>query len=175
VGFNIPVAEFISGDLARHPELRRLGPDLLADDFDAAEAVRRMRARGERPIADVLLDQGAMAGIGNVYKSEILFACGVDPFAPAGSLSDTILNSLVETARRLLRVNATKTRSAMTTYAGYRRTTRRDNPKERLWVYGRGGLPCRRCGTTISVAKRGIDARLTYWCESCQRGRMTSR
>jgi endonuclease-8 len=169
VGFNIPVAEFISGDLNRHDELRQLGPDLLADDFDADEALRRIRTRGDAPIGDVLLNQRVIAGIGNVYKSETLFSCRVDPFAPVATLDDAQLKSLIDTARKFLRANAGRTRSAMTTYAGYRRTTRRDNPRERLWVYGRGGLPCRRCGTSISSTKTGQDARLTYWCENCQK------
>jgi endonuclease-8 len=169
VGFNIPVAEFIAGDLARHKELRQLGPDVLADDFDSDDAIRRIRARAEAPIADVLLNQRVLAGLGNVYKSEVLFACGIDPFGPAGTLTDSQVNCLVETARRFLRANVSNARAPMTTYTGYRRTTRRDDPRERLWVYGRGGLPCRRCGTPIRVRKQGADARLTYWCEQCQK------
>ena len=82
VGFDIPVAEMLKvKDLRRHDELRRLGPDLLADDFDGGEAIRRIRERTGSEIADVLLNQRVLAGIGNVYKSEILFACGVSPFA----------------------------------------------------------------------------------------------
>ncbi len=111
-----------------------------------------------------------IAGIGNVYKSETLFACRVDPFAPVAALDDAQLRGLIDTARKFLRANVGNTRSAMTTYTGYRRTTRRDNPRDRLWVYGRGGLPCRRCGTPISSTKTGRDARLTYWCENCQKG-----
>ena len=81
VGFNIPVAEFIAAsNLARHEELRRLGPDLLSETFDAGEALRRMQERPAQLIADVLLNQRVMAGIGNVYKSEVLFSCGVNPF-----------------------------------------------------------------------------------------------
>lgn len=169
VGFNIPVAEFIRDrDLARHDELRRLGPDLLADDFDEAEAIARIRARGAEEIGDALLNQRAIAGIGNVYKSEVLFACGVSPFAAAGTLDEPIVRRLVETARQFLRVNVSTGLAAMTTYAGFRRTTRRDDPRERLWVYGRARLPCRRCGTPISVRAQGPDARLTYWCPACQ-------
>jgi endonuclease-8 len=168
VGFNIHVAEFVSGDLARHPELGRLGPDLLADDFDPREAVRRIRERQGEPIADVLLNQRAVAGLGNVYKSEVLFACGVNPFLEAGSLSDDDLTRLLGMARRFLRANVVEGVAPMTTYAGYRRTTNRDNPSERLWVYGRGGKPCRRCGTPISVRSQGANARSTYWCENCQ-------
>lgn len=169
VGFNIPVAEFIEGDLSRHRELRRLGPDVLSDTFDAREALLRIRARGAAPIADVLLDQRVLAGLGNVYKSEVLFACRVNPFVPAGSLAEDDLRCLVSTARRFLRTNVLEGARGMTTYAGYRRTTRRDDPRERLWVYGRAARPCRRCGTSISVRPQGPDARLTYWCEECQK------
>jgi endonuclease-8 len=109
-----------------------------------------------------------VAGLGNVYKSEVLFACGVHPFRNSGSVSDACVDCLVQTARRFLRANVSDRLAPMTTYTGYRRTTRRDNPRERLWVYGRGGLPCRRCGTPISVSTRGPYARLTYWCEKCQ-------
>ncbi|MGH9311077.1 MAG: DNA-formamidopyrimidine glycosylase family protein [Vicinamibacterales bacterium] len=171
VGFNIPVAEFITArNLPRHEELRRLGPDLLSDRFDTIEALARMRARGHELVADVLLNQRVMAGIGNVYKSEVLFACRVSPFAPIGALDDQVLQCLIDTARRYLAANVKPGRAPMTTYAGLRRTSGRDNPRERLWVYGRVGLPCRRCGTPISLKKHGPAARLTYWCSRCQKG-----
>jgi endonuclease-8 len=171
VGFNIPVAEFIRGaDVGRNRELRRLGPDILDSAFDPREAERRIRERGHVQIGDVLLDQSAIAGIGNVYKSEILFACQVNPFVLAGTLEDGTIARLVETARKFLLANVSDAAplSPMTTYTGFRRTTGRDDPRDRLWVYGRGRLPCRRCGTPISARKQGKDARLTYWCERCQ-------
>lgn len=170
VGFNIPVAEFIAPRaLARHRELGGLGPDLLAGTFDEDEAVRRVRARPHQPIAEVLLTQRVMAGIGNVYKSETLFACRIDPFTPVRDLSDEAVQCLIRTARRFLLANARGSLPAMTTYTGLRRTTGRDNPRERLWVYGRAGLPCRRCGTAVALRKDGRDARLTYWCPECQK------
>ena len=166
VGFDIPVAEMLKvKDLRRHDELRRLGPDLLADDFDGVEAIRRIRERTGSEIADVLLNQRVLAGIGNVYKSEILFACGVSPFAKVEVLADEQISCLVSTARRFLTANVSE---KPTTYTGFRRTTRRANPKERLWVYGRAGDPCRKCGTPISMRAQGRDARLTYWCSTCQ-------
>jgi len=169
VGFNIPVAEFFPArDLARHDELRRLGPDLLAETFDAAQALARMKARPAEPIADVLLNQRVVAGIGNVYKSEVLFACRVNPFTKVREIDDPGLECLLTTARRFLLANVQTSLAPMTTYTGYRRTTGRDNPSERLWVYGRAGLPCRRCGTTVRIGKHGTDARLTYWCPACQ-------
>jgi endonuclease-8 len=169
VGFNIPVAEFIeAGRLDRHRELARLGPDLLDKESDGAEAIRRLRARGGTPIADALLNQRVLAGIGNVYKCEVLFACGVSPFATIGQLDDPQLACLVQTARKFLTANVAGRLAPMTTYAGLRRTTRRDDPTARLWVYGRARLPCRRCGTAIRLQKQGPDARLTYWCPACQ-------
>ena len=175
VGFNIPVAEMIrTADLRRHDELRKLGPDLLADDFDADEARRRIRARGDAAIADVLLNQRVLAGIGNVYKSEVLFTCRVHPFTPVSALADETIAALVETARRYLRANVSDGLAPMTTYTGYRRTTRRDDPTERLWVYGRAREACRRCATAIQVKKQGLDARLTYWCPACQKATETS-
>ena len=172
VGFDIPVAEMLSArDVLRHRELRRLGPDLLDDNFDAKEAARRIRERDASEIADVLLNQRVLAGIGNVYKSEVLFACGVSPFATVARVTDDEIDLLVATARKFLRANVTGGLAAMTTYTGFRRTTGRSDPNERLWVYGRAGDPCRRCGAPIQLRAQGRDARLTYWCNRCQPAR----
>ena len=169
VGFNISVAEFIRArELPRHEELRRLGPDLLSDHFDEQEGLRRIQARPAEPIAEVLINQRVVAGIGNVYKSEVLFACRINPFVKAGDLEIDALRCLIATARRLLLANVQTSLAPMTTYTGFRRTTGRDNPAERLWVYGRAGHPCRRCGTVVKIDKRGADGRLTYWCPRCQ-------
>jgi endonuclease VIII len=169
VGFNLPVAEFIAArNVERHEELRRLGPDLLSEDFDEAEALQRMRERPSELVADLLLNQRVMAGIGNVYKSEVLFTCRIYPFVAVKDLEDDALRCLIATGRRLLRLNVETSLPPMTTYGGLRRTTGRDNPSERLWVYGRVGLPCRRCATRIKLKKHGPAARLTYWCPKCQ-------
>jgi endonuclease-8 len=169
VGFNIPVAEFLTvREISRHDELRKLGPDVLSGAFDSVEAIRRLRARESTSIADALLDQRVIAGLGNVYKSEVLFMSGVHPFTPIRSLGDQHLEAIVATARRVLAANVVDGVAPMTTYTGYRRTTGRADPKERLWVYGRARLPCRRCGTSIRVRKHGPDARSTYWCPQCQ-------
>jgi len=140
VGFNIPVAEF--GEPPTH------GPDLLADAFDAAEAVRRIREVAASEIANVLLDQRVLAGIGNIYKSEVLYACGIDPFTPVSALEDDALHRVVKRARAMLQ-----------------RSTRE---RPRFLVYERGGQPCRKCGTRIEFRKQGLDARTTYWCPKCQ-------
>jgi endonuclease-8 len=169
VGFNVPVAEFIRDrDIARHEELRRLGPDVLSDAFDLEEALRRLRERGDTAVADAILNQRVLAGLGNVYKSEVLFMCRVNPFTPVRALEEPSLRSIVDTARHLLVANVSERMAPMTTYTGFRRTTGRDDPAERLWVYGRARLPCRKCGTSIQVRKQGTDARLTYWCPACQ-------
>jgi endonuclease-8 len=161
IGFNIPVAVFLTGaELERDETIRALGPDPLADDFDAREAGRRITARDDVPIADALLDQRAIAGLGNVLKSEVLFACRVRPFTPAHALSPAQIEQIVKTAAKFLRASTT---------AGVRRTTTRDDPSARLWVYGRAGKPCRRCGTPISRARTGRAVRATYWCDHCQK------
>ena len=169
VGFNIPVAEFIrSRHLGKHRELATLGPDVLSATFDRDEAIRRIQGRPTWPIADVLLNQRVVAGLGNVYKSEVLFMCGINPFTPVRALDAAACVCIVDTARKLLHANVTTRLAPMTTYTGLRRTTRRDDPSERLWVYGRARLPCRKCGAGIEVRKQGMNARLTYWCPRCQ-------
>jgi endonuclease-8 len=144
VGFNIPVAELLTGrELER--ALHEQGPDLLAD-FDIEEAVRRAREHRDEEIANVLLNQRVAAGIGNIWKSESLFVRGINPFRKVKDVEE--LEKLFLTARALLKESA----------AGHRR----------LNVYSRGGQPCRKCGTAILSRKQGLDARLTYWCPRCQ-------
>ena len=152
IAFDVPVAEFLTArDVARQPDLRELGPDPLGEEFDAAEAVRRIQARDDTDIANALLDQQAIAGIGNIYKSETLFACGVNPFARVRDLPPDTIEKLVTTAARLLRAAVSET-----------------SGRGRRSVYGRGGEPCRRCGSRIAMRKQGPNARSTYWCERCQ-------
>jgi endonuclease-8 len=169
VGFNVPVAEFLTDQaLARQEDLRLMGPDLLGDAFDADEAVRRFRERPGMAIADALLNQRVVAGAGNVYKSEVLYLCGVDPFLRVDRVTDQQLRAILETARKHLRANVIDPTAAIVTYRGYRRTTGRADPSERLYVYGRARKPCRKCGTPIEVRAQGPNARLTYWCPACQ-------
>jgi len=170
VGFNVPVAELLTmRELARHAQLNALGPDLLDPAFDPAEAARRMRARGRDAIGDVLLNQRVVAGIGNVFKSEILFLAGIEPYTPVAALADADIERLVAISREQLAANVL-TRSQTLTPSIGRRTTRSLDPNRKLWVYGRGGKPCRRCGAPILARKSGLDARLTYWCPRCQAG-----
>jgi endonuclease-8 len=169
VAFNVYVAEFVRSDaMDRHRPLATLGPDLLGE-FDHAEALRRFRAQGARPIHEVLLDQRVIAGIGNVYKSELLFLSNVHPDTPSDALTDERWSALIDLARRLLRANIAETSGqAIETYRGLRRTAGRLDPADRLWVYSRGGRPCRKCGGPISSRKDGDSARVTYWCSRCQ-------
>ena len=137
-----------------HPALSRLGPDLLAPDFDPAEAHRRLRhpSRASMAIADALLDQTALAGIGNIWKNETLFAERVSPFATVSDLDDDALDRLIETARRKLQASV---------------ASRMERPQ----VYRRVGRPCRRCGAIIRSAQQGAELpRTTYWCPKCQGG-----
>ena len=171
IGFNVPVAELLTArDLARHRQLNALGPDLLDPAFDATEAARRVRARQREPIGDVLLDQRVMAGIGNVFKSEILFLAAIEPFTPVVALSDPEIERLVSIAREQLAANVMTRSQSLSTALG-RRTTRSLDPNKRLGVYGRGGKSCRQCGAPIQARKTGLDARLTYWCPHCQPAR----
>jgi endonuclease-8 len=168
VGFNVPIAEWLSGrDLARHAQLRALGPDLLGASFDRRDAAARLRQHGGDAIADALLDQRVMAGIGNVFKSEILFLARIDPFTPVAAIDDAAIDRIVEISHEQLRANGASGATMMTPARG-RRTTGSLHPSKGLWVYGRVGQPCRRCGAPIEARKTGTDARLTYWCPQCQ-------
>jgi endonuclease-8 len=110
-----------------------------------------------------------MAGIGNVYKSEICFICGVNPFRQVQTLDPSQLEQLVFTARKFLALNVAEDASGeISTYAGLRRTTHTADHTARLWVYGRRGEPCRRCGTPIEMRKQGVGARTSFWCPACQ-------
>lgn len=168
VAFNVPVAELLtSAGLARHESLSALGPDLTDPAFDAADVVKRMRAHDSEPIQDVVLNQRVLSGIGNVFKSEVLFVAGVDPFARTGDLSDAQLARTIEVARRQMAMNIGSRIGGMPAGGG-RRTTGSLDATAKLWVYGRGGRACRRCGTPIASKVTGVDGRLTYWCPQCQ-------
>ena len=170
VAFQVPIAEFhTAASLARHRSVQKLGPDLLGVEFDAAEAAARLRSRPELEVGEALLRQSLVAGMGNVFKSEVCFASGVNPFRRWGSLSEEEAGALMGNARKFLLSNVTDAAGdAIVTYTGMRRTTGRANPSDRLWVYKRRGEPCRRCGTAIESRKQGEDARTTFWCPRCQ-------
>src|SRR4030088_474616 len=155
VAFNVPVAEFHTAEtLRRRQGFRSLGRDVLAADFDSAKAVEALRGRGDLQVGEALLTQSLMAGLGNVYKSEVCFACGVNPFQTMDSLTASQVACLVATARKFLLANINETSgAAITTYTGMRRTTGRVDSEDRLWVYQRRNQPCRNCGTLIESRK----------------------
>jgi endonuclease-8 len=159
VCFQPMLAELLSpSELRSNLRLFRLGPDATAGDFDPSLALSRVRERSELEIGVAILDQRALAGVGNVYKSEVLFLSGVNPFVRVGALDDPTLLRIVTTASAQLKRNLDKSE---------RRTTSALAPG-RLWVYGRGGEPCRRCGETLRRAPQGVQRRTTFWCPRCQ-------
>jgi len=160
IGWKLPVLRLSSKEAAaRAPEIASLGPDLLAPDFDEDQALARLRRLSDREIGDALLVQRAIAGIGNVYKSEVLFIEGVSPFARVADLDDATLAALVRRARKLLQVNVA--------HGGPRVTRGRLGPRH--YVYGRAGSACFRCRSAIAVARQGAPpGRPTYFCAKCQ-------
>jgi endonuclease-8 len=144
----VPTAE-------EHTLVGHLGPDPLKPDWDPAEAVRRIASHPDTTIAEALLDQRNLAGIGNLYKAETLFLRGVWPWTAVRDVPD--LRGLVDLAHRL--INANKGRSIQSTTGSLRRF-------ETSYVYGRRAQPCRRCGAAIE--KKDLAERVTYWCPRCQ-------
>ncbi len=138
-----------------------LGPDLLGPDWDAGEAVRRLAAAPDRTIGEALLDQRNLAGIGTIYRAETLFLRGVSPWRQVGDVAE--LSDLVELARRLLEANKDRVGPV---------TTGNTARGGEVWVYGRAGRPCRRCGATIQRGQLGpvLEERLAVWCPRCQPG-----
>jgi formamidopyrimidine-DNA glycosylase len=133
-----------------------LGPDVLGDDWSAEVAAANLAAEPERPLAEALLDQRVLAGVGNVYANELCFVSGLRPTAPVSAASDPV--RLVSRAQKMLWANRSRVN----------RTTTGDTRRGgELWVYGRAGQPCRRCGTLIETDRDGD--RVTYWCPACQR------
>lgn len=177
VCFAAPVVELLeTRALERHPIVSRLGPDLLDAGLDVEAAADRVRlmARNGLTIGEALLDQEAVAGLGNVYRSEVLFCERVDPFAPAASLAPGVIERLLRTGARLLGANL----------SGQPRVTVPDargpgvhaaSPRgARTWVYGRAGRPCRRCGTLVRSRSFGQPPRRLYWCPDCQPSGVTA-
>lgn len=151
--------------LGRHPKLARLGPDLLAEPAPVAEAVARARlpAHAGREIGDLVMDQRVASGIGNVYKSEVLFECRIHPRTVVGSLTEEQLTAVYATAARLMRLNLlTRRRTSVP-------LRRRPTPSsQRFWVYMRAGKKCLDCGSRIERFLQGDTGRSTYFCPACQ-------
>lgn len=159
VCFTPEILELLSPlHLRQHPHLQRLGPDLLGESFAMDEALRRLRTSNSKPIGQAVMDQTLVSGIGNIYKSELLFLEGFDPFANVESFSDEQLTSLLQSARRLMRRNC----------GDGPRQTRFGRDGGLLWVYNRTNQACFRCATRIQMRHQGDLGRSTYWCSQCQ-------
>jgi len=171
VGFSVPVAKLLQvQELERLLRIPSAAIDVLSPQFDAAQVAERLTAcRGEE-IGDVLLHQEVIAGVGNVFKSEICFVTATNPFCRVGALDAERVALLIAAARRLVKANVLEDSSDMiVTYGGrQRRTTHELDPGASLWVYGRHEEPCRRCGERIRRRIQGPDARVTFWCARCQ-------
>jgi endonuclease-8 len=152
VCFAAPVLDLVRE--GREP-VRHLGPDVLADEFPMDQVVARARSVGPVAVGELLLDQRVCSGIGNVYKCETLWELRLDPWRSSADLADEELAALFATARASLRENVSR--------AASRRFGGRPGA-----VHGRGGRPCPRCGTPIRTRAQGVDARVTYWCPTCQ-------
>ena len=171
VGFRVPVARMHTAlSLARDPKIPCSGIDVLSQEFDAEAAARRVLAHTNEEVADVLLHQEVLAGVGNVFKSEICFVTAVNPFCKVGALSQEQGSSLIAAAQKLVAANVLEdSGDTIVIYGGRkRRTTHESDPGASLWVYGRKGEPCRRCGEPIRMRIQGPDARVTFWCQRCQ-------
>ena len=154
VCFNAPVVELLTAaDLAAHPSISALGPDVLVEPLDLGEVRRRAATRpADLAVGELLLDQRVVSGIGNIYRCESLHACRVDPWAPWLPLGGDGLDRLVTAAARLMR-------AAVAPGGG----------RVRPAVYGRAGRPCPRCATLVRCAPLGRQPRDVWWCPGCQR------
>jgi endonuclease-8 len=172
--FHAQVAEFHTArSLERSAQVPKLGPDLLSGEFTLERGVAAMQAHAaahpEAEVGVTLLNQRVLAGLGNVYKSEVAFAAGVNPFRAMSTVTLAEMTKMVEVAQRYMQANVVDgAGEGIVTYSGNRRTTHAMNAGDRLWVYGRQGQECRRCGTAVMMRKQGVQVRSTYWCPVCQ-------
>ena len=174
VAFDVAIAEFHTArSLERDSQVPRLGPDVLGDEFSIEAGVQALRQHAASHPADeiavVLLNQRVLAGLGNMYKSEVAFAAGVNPFRQMSSITEREMIAMVEASHKYMKANVHDgAGDGVVTYTGGRRTTHSMDADDRLWVYGRRGRECRRCGASILMRRQGEQARSTYWCPSCQ-------
>jgi endonuclease-8 len=164
VGFRLGICELVPTD-REHEVVGHLGPDVLGPDWSLETAAANLRAEPDRPIGVALLDQRAIAGPGNIWKSEICFLRGVSPWTPVGEVDD--LDGMLDLLKRMMEVNRT---------IGQQVTTGDPRRGRKHWVAERAGEPCRRCGTPIRRGEQGPRGmeRVTYWCPRCQRGPVPS-
>jgi len=163
VQFNGPLLRFSKQDPARAGSIERLGPDALAGALPEKEVRARLAERGGKTLADLLLDQSFVAGVGNKYKCDILFLLGLYPFRRASSLDDAALRALLAEIPRMLRFGYENGGRSRPLEAD--ESARDWNAKH--WVFRRGGRPCWHCSATIRT-DRASSARVTYWCPRCQ-------
>jgi len=159
--FHPPIVELLAAnELGLHRVVGRLGPDIIRDEFDMDEAIRRLRENEDRDIATALLDQSVISGIGNVYKVESLFLARISPWKQVRDLSDEQLRTIVGHARKLIRLNRN---------GGERRTRFSLDRSDRMWVDERAGLACHVCGSVVMQGWHpGDDVRKSWYCPSCQ-------
>ncbi|MCV7421910.1 Fpg/Nei family DNA glycosylase [Mycobacterium yunnanensis] len=157
-GVDLGVLEILRRD-SDMDVVAHLGPDLLGDDWEPRIAATNFRADPDRPLAETLLDQRVMAGVGNVYANELCFVSGRLPSSPVSAVKDPL--RIVQRARDMLWLNRLRVN---------RTTTGNTRSGADLWVYGRVGRPCRRCGTTIESDRAQVvgTERISFWCPSCQ-------
>ncbi len=171
VGFRVPVAEMHTArTLARSAKIPRAENDALSAEFDAGAALERLLNCLDEALADAVLVQRVLAGVGNGFKSEICFVNGLNPFRKVGTLTRAEATAAIASAQRLLKANVLEdSGDTIVTFRGQqRRTTHASDPGASLWVYGRADEPCRRCGELIRRRIQGADARVTFWCPRCQ-------
>ena len=157
-GVDLGVLEILRRDLDMDA-VAHLGPDLLGDDWEPRVAAANLTADPDRPLAETLLDQRVMAGVGNVYANELCFVSGRLPSSPVSAVKDPL--RIVQRARDMLWLNRSRVN---------RTTTGNTRAGSDLWVYGRVGRPCRRCGTTIESDRAQVTGteRISFWCPNCQ-------
>ncbi|MGD9622764.1 MAG: endonuclease VIII Nei2 [Mycolicibacterium sp.] len=153
-GIDLGILEILDRD-GDMDSVAHLGPDPLGDDWSPATVAANLATDPSRALADALLDQRVMAGVGNVYANELCFVFGLRPGTPVAEARD--LSRIATRTQQMLWANRLRVN---------RTTTGDTRPGKDLWVYGRAGLPCRRCGTPIAT---DVAARITFWCPACQR------
>jgi endonuclease-8 len=159
VCFSAPTVRLLAAHAVENdPYLSGLGPDLIQDEFDEAKAITGLAALAELSLGEAVMTQTALSGIGNIWKSETLFLCGLNPFTLVGASSRAQLSEIVSTARRLLRASVHSQVAQGSVEGG----------RGRFWVYERSGEPCRKCGTTVRMQRQGEQRRSTYFCPRCQ-------
>jgi endonuclease-8 len=170
VCFNAPVVELLRpGGAEMHGALQALGPDALSPDFDVEEVMRRAAARPPHfPLGELLLDQQVLAGLGNIYRCESLFAARHHPWTPQSAVDAGALRELVLTGVRLIRANVAGGTTIDRRFGGVGSGGELAAGPASPWVYRRAGRACRRCRATIQHGRLGRDARSVYWCPGCQ-------